>query len=129
RDYYEPVRDLSLQLSAHMLVLANKAQTLQEGLSMAGGLLESGRALSAFRRLLEYQGPAQLDQMPKAKYSYEFTAEDVGYIHSIDTQKLGWTGVALGAGRRRSSDRIDVTAGLEFLCCVGDRVEKGQPLV
>jgi thymidine phosphorylase len=52
-----------------------------------------------------------------------------GYIQSIQSEELGWIIIELGGGRRDLHDRIDHAVGLECLVRIGDRVERGQPIM
>ncbi len=47
---------------------------------------------------------------------------------AIDPLALGWSSVALGAGRARAEDPVDPGAGIEILAPRGSRVERGEPL-
>ncbi|MEK6553869.1 MAG: thymidine phosphorylase [Bdellovibrionota bacterium] len=128
-DFYESTRELSLQLASHGFVFADKAATLEEGYKKAKEILDSGAAFTAFKKLCEYQGPARLDQLPLAKFKADIVAKGSGYISKINTEKLGLALIEIGAGRRKSDDQIDHSAGFEFLCRHGDHIEKNQALV
>ncbi len=128
-DFYETNRELSLQLAAHGLLLAKKAKTLAEAYTLAQMLVSSGAALKAFMSLCEYQGPARIDRLPVAKFSSVVESDRAGIVNSIHTEKLGLTLIDLGAGRRKTDDKIDPSAGVEMCVRVGDRIEKGQPLL
>jgi thymidine phosphorylase len=41
---------------------------------------------------------------------------------------VGRAALALGAGRKKKTDRIDPAAGVELLAKPGDRVERGDPV-
>ena len=46
----------------------------------------------------------------------------------MDTLNIGWAAVELGCGRKTKADILDPSAGIEFYCKIGDRVEKGDPI-
>jgi pyrimidine-nucleoside phosphorylase len=52
-----------------------------------------------------------------------------GWIQGVDALACGLAVIELGGGRSRKEDRIDHAVGLTIEAGVGDRVEKGQPLV
>jgi pyrimidine-nucleoside phosphorylase len=52
-----------------------------------------------------------------------------GYLSAIDTEAVGLAAVVLGAGRRVATDRIDPAVGFTVLRALGERVERGEPLV
>jgi len=46
----------------------------------------------------------------------------------LDALALGWTAVAMGAGRRRKEDPVDLTAGITLNKKPGDPVKPGEVL-
>jgi pyrimidine-nucleoside phosphorylase len=129
RDYYEPTRELSLALAGQMLYLVGKAQTAEGGVQLATEILKSGAARIAFDNLLKYQGPAQIEKLPEAKFKDEIRAKTSGYVRHMNTEAIGVGLIELGAGRKKSTDEIDATAGLEMCCRIGDQVQAGQCLI
>lgn len=127
-DFYSNTRELSLILSGHMLCLAKKANSPEAGYELAKNILNSGEALSAFNQFIEYQGPCTMSDLPEAKFSKYIVASKAGFIHSMNAEVLGVAAIELGAGRKKSSDKIDYSAGVECLCRVGMRVSVGQKL-
>lgn len=127
-DFYENTRQLSLALSAQMLILANRAANADEGFKLAEEILNSGAALKEFQNLILRQGPGDLLKLPRAKNSTTVTAPRSGFLHKINTELIGLAGVELGAGRKISSDKIDSTAGIEVLCRLNMKLEKNQPI-
>ena len=55
-------------------------------------------------------------------------AEEGGFISSIETEKIGWALVEIGCGRKIQKDKLDYTAGIEFINKIGDKVNKGDPI-
>jgi pyrimidine-nucleoside phosphorylase len=127
RDLYEDTRELSLQLSAHMLHLGGAGKTLDDCYHLAQVALGSGRAFEKFQELCRLH-VGDLAALPKPKYHHEVFATETGFIQTMDTEKIGLVCVHIGAGRGQMSDVIEPTAGIEFHFKVGDRVEKGQSL-
>jgi pyrimidine-nucleoside phosphorylase len=129
-DFYEPTRELSLVLSAQMFLLAGKEKSYEDAYKLASHILDSGDAMKEFEKFIERQGPSRLSELPlpENKNSYEFVATESGYLSEIDTEKVGMACVTLGAGRKKVTDAIEMTAGIEVLVRQGWKVEKGQPL-
>lgn len=127
-DFYSPTRELSLELSGYMLWLAGRASNAEQGRSMAEKLLASGEALAAFHQLLEYQGPADITQLPQARHHTLVQAPRSGYISSMNTEQIGLAGISLRAGRKAADDIIDYASGIEVLCRLGMPVKAGQNL-
>ena len=55
-------------------------------------------------------------------------SKDSGFIKSIKTDEIGWALVEIGAGRKKENDKLDYSAGIEFINKVGDKVNKGDAL-
>lgn len=127
-DWYEPTRRLSLILSGHMLFLGEMAETPEAGIQLATDILESGEAWTAFEKLLEYQGPSKLSDLPEPKHQIVLESPRAGYFSELNTEQLGMATIELGVGRKKSTDSVDYAAGIEHLAHPGDKLEKGQPL-
>ncbi len=127
KDLYEDTRELSLQLSAYMLWLGGTGKTVEDAYHMAQVALGSGRAYEKFEELCRLH-VGHLADLPKPKHHHEVFASESGYIQSMDTEKIGIVGVQIKAGRAKTTDIIEPTAGIEFHYKIGDKVEKGQSL-
>ena len=131
------LRDLVLEQAAVMICLAagqagaGKLDTARE---QARATLDGGGAWETFLRLVEAQGgdrravedTSRLDVAPDVAV---LTAENDGWVQPMDCAAVGVAAVVLGAGRTRVTDGVDHGVGLEMLARIGDRVEKGSPLV
>ncbi|HND85525.1 MAG TPA: thymidine phosphorylase, partial [Pseudobdellovibrionaceae bacterium] len=128
RDLYADVRELSLQLSAHMLLLGNAARDLHTAYEMALATLQDGRALRKFHEICEAQG-GDLTKLPTPTQSYVIQAPTSGFVSKMETEKLGIVGIMIKAGRSKTTDVLDLTAGIEYHAKIGDQVQAGQPLL
>lgn len=122
-----------LDVAAHMLLLAGKAETLAEAKAQATRARDDGRAWDKFRALVGAQGGdlRQLDDpslLPQAKFVEPLRAPQSGYIAALDTGAIGWACVNLGGGRLVKTDQINHAVGLVLPCAVGDQVAKGDVL-
>ncbi|MEA4811742.1 MAG: pyrimidine-nucleoside phosphorylase [Anaerolineaceae bacterium] len=129
----EDYRYHCLHLAGYMLVLGEKAKTLEEGIGMAEKAIADGRAFEKFRELVEAQHGDlsvvdDLDKLAKAQFIEPVLAESEGYVKEVNAQEVGETSVELGAGRAQKSDKIDLAVGIKVLVKVGDKVSKGQTL-
>jgi pyrimidine-nucleoside phosphorylase len=127
KDRYEDTRELSLQLSAHMLYLASYKPDLKSCYEAAKTCLDDGRALKKFEELIKAHG-GRLEELPIKSLSLNILSEQEGYIQSFNTETLGVAGIKLKAGRSQTTDIIEPTAGIEFYKKVGDFVKKGEVL-
>jgi len=125
--------EVTLALSAHMLVLGKKAKNPKAAEKKLRQAIVTGRALEKFSELIKRQGgnPKVLDDyrlLPWAKHKQMVSSDKKGYIQSIDTMKIGLSAVKLGAGREKMDSRIDPGVGFLIKKKVGDFVEKGESL-
>jgi pyrimidine-nucleoside phosphorylase len=129
----EDLREVTLALGAHMLVLGRKAKSLKQAVKKLEESLQSGKALDKFKQMVKRQGgnPKVVDDyrlLPWAKYKLTVESEQTGYVKSIDTLKIGLSAVKLGAGRERLDSEIDPGVGFLIKKKVGDLVKKGENL-
>lgn len=124
--------ELMLELGAHMVVLGEKADSLEEAKAMLKTNIENGKALQYFKRLVEAQGgnAEVIDTLSfkEATYQIDVFAKEPGYVAEIAADELGRASMLLGAGRRTKDDVIDLSVGLYLHKKVGDRVTKGEVL-
>jgi pyrimidine-nucleoside phosphorylase len=127
------LRDLSLELSAWMFFLGERAKTVDEGRALANEMVTSGKALEKFRDCIRLQGgdPRVIDNpflLPAARGHTEVKSLSSGFITDINCLNLGVALATLGGGREKKEQNVDHAVGLEFHKRIGDRVEKGEPL-
>lgn len=129
-----PVLEISLELSAHMLVLANVDETIEAARERLQGVLKSGEALECLRRNIVAQGgePRVCDQpgafLPLVRESVKVESPRSGYITSVDTTEIGHAIAAIGGGRVRIEDTIDPTVGFISELKLGEQVKSGGTL-
>jgi pyrimidine-nucleoside phosphorylase len=129
-----PVLDLSLELSAHMLVLARIDDSLEAAHERLQRVLDAGDALECFRQNVAAQGgearvcddPAAF--LPLVSESIKVESPRSGFITEIETTEIGHAIAALGGGRVRIEDKIDPTVGFLGEKQIGDKVENGELL-
>ena len=94
---------------------------------------DNGAGWEKFRQMVSAQGGdlRQIDDptlLPQAQYRHTVTAPQTGVIAGIQTGKIGWATVDLGAGRRKKSDKLDYAVGLIMPAKIGDKLTKGDPI-
>lgn len=119
--------ELSRELSAHMLVLGEKAKDTLAAREQVDQLIQSGKAFEVFEKMVHAQG-GRLSDLPLPQQSYQITASENGYISGFECEQIGLAGIALKAGRLTKADAIDPVAGIATHKKVGEPVEKGEPL-
>jgi pyrimidine-nucleoside phosphorylase len=132
---YGPPRllEVCLTLGSEMLVLAGRAGDVDEARRLLGTALQDGAGLAKFAEWVAAQGgdprvvedPALLGTAPVVS---DYVSTRSGYLARMDSEVVGRAAMALGAGRRRKEDVIDLSVGLVMGKCLGDPVAAGEPL-
>ncbi len=126
-DLYEDTRELSLQLSAHMIYMSGKTKSVEEAYVLAKKVLEDGSALKKFEEMcIEQSG--DLSKFILAQKKFEVRAKASGYLSNFDVEKIGLACILLRAGRQVTSDVIHPTSGIEFHVKIGSPVQVGDLL-
>lgn len=130
----DDLTELCLTLASQMVVLGQKAKTLDEARSLLEDNLHNGKALNQFKTFIQAQGGDAAvidrpDELPTARHQIEWTAESAGNIESIDANDIGQAAMLLGAGRQTKDSDIDLAVGIVLDKKVGDAVKKGDVLL
>ncbi|MBE7094917.1 MULTISPECIES: pyrimidine-nucleoside phosphorylase [Bacillus] len=130
----EDLTELVLVLGSQMVVLAKKANTLEEAREMLIEVMKNGKATEKFKEFLSNQGGDSSivdnpEKMPQAKYVIDVPAKTSGIISNIVADEIGIAAMLLGAGRATKEDEIDLAVGLMLRKKVGDAVKEGEPFV
>jgi len=130
----EDLVEMCYALGSQMVVLAEKAATLEEARGLLEEALTSGRALEKFREMIRNHGgddtivdePARL---LTAKYQIELPAKRAGVVQKIVANEIGIAAMLLGAGRATKEDAINYAVGIKLHKKVGMPVEEGESLL
>lgn len=122
-----------LEVAGQMVVLAGRTDTLAEAKALLHQIRNSGRAFATFRQMVMAQGGdvSQIDNpnaLPQAPLVEALLSPVEGYLAAIDTGRLGWAAVHLGAGRQKKGDPIDYGVGFLMPVKVGKFVQVGTTL-
>ncbi|CAM3992676.1 pyrimidine-nucleoside phosphorylase [Catellicoccus marimammalium] len=126
--------DLVLTLGSQMLVLAQKADSLEEAREILEASLHNGKAIEKFKEWIRLQGGddsvvEDMSRLPQAPYTIDVPAWDSGYVTKEIADHLGQIAMKLGAGRATKEEEIDPSVGIYLHKKVGDPVTKGEPLL
>ncbi|WP_010650767.1 pyrimidine-nucleoside phosphorylase [Oceanobacillus massiliensis] len=126
--------ELCITLGSQMVVLAGKAQNIEEARNMLRENLTNGKALAKFKQFLESQGgDARVadnpELLPQAPYKTELPAKSSGKIEKMIADELGTAAMMLGAGRATKESEIDLSVGLVLHKKVGDTVNAGESIL
>ncbi len=128
------LKELTIQLCAHMLEISKITKNLAEGRKLAHSKLADGSAWKKFQELVEIQG-GSLDQimdprkLPHTSRKVVWTAKKRGYITKFNTENIGKILVELGGGRKKAEDAVDPRVGMIFHKKLGAKVSTGDPIV
>ncbi len=123
-----------LTVAGMMLILAGKASDLDEARSVLTRSLDDGSAWRKFVEWIIAQGGDRAvleapDLLPSASLVEQLLSSQAGIIAEIDAYQVGRASVLLGGGREKKGDPIDYAVGIVHHRKVGDRVERGEPLL
>ena len=126
--------NITLELGAEMLVLGHKASSIPEARAALLHIIDSGAAFEKFKEMAALQGAIvdaldDLSKLPRAAIAKPFPAPASGYLAKVDAESIGRAVLVLGGNRQKTDDIIDYGVGTSSLAKIGDKVEKGQPLV
>ena len=126
--------DVTLALTAEMLVLAGLRPDPVSARALAQQRLDDGSAAEAWERMIAaLGGPSDLLERPgaylaRAPVTRAVPAPRQGVVTAMNVRALGLAIIELGGGRRRADDLVDVAVGLDAMVPLGRRVERGEPL-
>jgi thymidine phosphorylase len=126
--------EVTVELSAEMLVLGKLAVDISEARTKIEGAIASGKAAEIFQRMVvALGGPSDLlenhrKHLTAAPVVRPIHAERSGAVQRVSTREVGIAVVALGGGRTRPQDPVDHAVGLTELAGVGERVDHERPL-
>ncbi|MER2559489.1 MAG: thymidine phosphorylase [Myxococcaceae bacterium] len=126
--------ELTLALTAEMLVLGKKAGSIDEARAKLDQVIRNGAAEKKFHEIVAAQGGdpsaiADLSLLPKARTTIAIRATGSGFVTGIDSESIGLAAMTLGAGREKTTDVIDPGVGFVLEKKLGDAVSEGTTLV
>ena len=124
----QPVLDLSIELSAHLLVLSHVDKDVDAARTRLRNMISSGFALERFRSNVEAQGgdprvcddPANI--LPLVTQFFRVESPRSGFITKVNTAEIGHAIASIGGGRVRIDDTIDPSVGFIAHVRIGDQV-------
>ena len=131
----ERLREVTLALSAELLVLGGVEANADAARTAAEQALDGGAAAERFAAMVtELGGPADLldapdRHLPKAAVTVEAEPAEEGTVSGVDVRAVGLAVVALGGGRTKEDDPVDHSVGLTDVAAPGEDVAPGgRPL-
>jgi pyrimidine-nucleoside phosphorylase len=127
------LREVTLALAVESASAATPGGKPMEVRGQLEAMLDDGRALARFARLVERQGGdpdvvSRPEILPEAPLRVLWESPAVGFVTRADAYEIGVAAVELGAGRRKIDDAVDPAVGIRLLVRRGDAVRSGQPV-
>ena len=115
-----------------VLDLAEQVSTVPR--SQLAAWLEDGTAWRKFISLVYAQdGDAsmleKLTELHRAPIIHPLPAKSGGAVKKMDAETIGRASLLLGGGRQTADDAIDFAVGISGIKKIGERVEKGEPVL
>jgi thymidine phosphorylase len=131
----ERLREVTLALSAELLVLGGVQPDDAAARSAAESALDGGAAAERFGAMVrELGGPADILEaperhLPSAPVTLAAEPSEPGTVTAVDVRAVGLAVVALGGGRTREDDPVDHSVGLTDVAAPGEQLDPGgRPL-
>ncbi|UJL44767.1 pyrimidine-nucleoside phosphorylase [Virgibacillus sp. NKC19-16] len=130
----EDLTELCLTLGSQMVVLANKANSLEEARVSLKENLMNGKAFEQFKIFLASQGGEanvadSPELLPQADHKIELLSKQSGTVEKIIADDIGTAAMMLGAGRATKDSEIDLAVGIVLHKKIGDDVKEGESLL
>jgi thymidine phosphorylase len=128
----ERLREVTLALSAELLVLGGVESEVGAAREAAVRALDGGSAAERFGAMVsELGGPAALLEdpdryLPAAPVVRAVAPREAGIVTGVDVRAVGIAIIGLGGGRARETDAIDHSVGLTEVAAIGERVGPGE---
>jgi thymidine phosphorylase len=125
---------LTLALAGQLLQLGGLADSPAEGERRARAALDSGAAADRFARMVaRLGGPRDVlthadTLLVPAPVQRRLLSPRDGVVAAMDTRAIGLAVIALGGGRARAGDAVDLRVGFSDVRGVGARVAQGEAL-
>lgn len=130
----QPTLDLSIELSAEILVNCRIEKTIEAAKKRIQKTLASGAALERFKLNIALQnGDPTVCDKPEKLFVKGLVRSPVkasrdGFIASVDTFAIGRAVCDLGGGRVRAEDSVDHAVGFASEMKIGDAVRNGKDI-
>ena len=133
-DAARPVLDLSIELAARMVLLAELENKIDAARARIRKVHESGAALETFRRNIQAQSgdPRVCDEpqsvLPLTDKVFPVESPRSGFVTQVDAAEVGHAIAEAGGGRVRIDEKIDPRVGFVSEIKIGDKVRAGASI-
>ena len=122
--------EVTFELGSQLLIQSGVTKTFSKAIELQKSIIDSGKALRIFENSVETQGGRLNEFLSQSlpKYESYVYPKSSGFIQKMDTESIGWHLVDMGCVLQYRDQKLDKTAGIEFLKKTGDRVHQDQPV-
>ncbi len=124
----DDVRELTIKSVAQMLMMRDSKVSRLDCEKIVAEKLDDGSAFKKWSEMLLLHGADLSKALPTSKIKKTLYAESDGFVEFVDAEKIGKAFLLLGAGRIKTDDEIDYSAGISNLVQCGDKIAKNQQL-
>lgn len=124
------VTELCIKIASEFLIATNVVTKTSEANKLVTQVIDDLSAYNIFKKFVIAQGASKdaLEKLEIAEVITPVYSIEEGYIKEIIADEVGVAAMHLGAGRKKYSDSIDHSVGIEVCKKVGEKVEKGEVL-
>ena len=120
-------------LAVEMLLQTEIAPSDTDALNKITEVIKNGSALSKFAELIKIQGGnpevcVNTDLLPSTPNIVKIISDKAGYITDINSQKIGYALIKIGAGRTSLDSPLDMGAGAFLYKKVGNTIAMGEEI-
>ncbi|HRE41430.1 MAG TPA: thymidine phosphorylase [Ignavibacteria bacterium] len=118
-------------LCGAMLFMSGVANSIEEGEKISSEKIANENTYKKFEEMIANQyGDIEYlknyDKKLRSKISYDIVAEEDGIIAELNAYNIGYASIELGAGRKKSSDKIDFLSGIDLHKKCGAEIKRGE---
>jgi len=131
----DPLYEVCMLLGENMMMLAGLAEDEADAKKKLQQAIADGSGLKRLQKMIALQGGdssyltvENMEKLVAVKQHIEVTADQDGYVSSMNAEKIGTAAQLLGAGRAKKEDSIDPAVGLVMKVRCGNAVKKGDSL-
>ena len=125
------IMEVTFELGSKILLQSKTAKNIDEANKLMLETINNGNALNKFEEIINSQNAdfSSFKSNPLVPdHEIIISSYESGFINTLKTEKIGWSLVEMGCGRKVEKDELDYSAGIEFFYKIGDEVKKGEPI-
>lgn len=121
------VRLLSIELSARLVKSLNPSSNLEQIRAKLTEVLDSGAPMEKFETMVASQGGRLPVEFPLERCRPVLSPRN-GLLTGLDCQKIGYSVIVMGGGRKKKEDSVNPHVGIRWECPLGTVMTAGQPV-